>query len=126
MAASAPDGQKARHIARDDHHLIDRRVEGGETRSEARERAFERDRIVGHADSGGHNGVGVGRGDDDDVGRDGADGVDGVVEQRPAVDQLGQLVAPEPRRPAAGEHDRADPVGHGTDSVGRGAFGPGT
>ena len=45
--------------------------------------------------------------DHDDLGRDGPDGVDGVAEQRPAVDRLGELVAPEPARPAAGEdHDR--------------------
>ena len=37
--------------------------------------------------------------------RERPDGVDGVAEQRPAVDRLGQLVAPEPARSAAGEDD---------------------
>jgi len=31
-----------------------------------------------------------------------------VVQQRPAVDRLGELVPPEARGPATGEHDRAD------------------
>ncbi len=46
--------------------------------------------------------------------RDGPDGVDGVAEERPAVDGFGQLVAPEPARSAAGEdHDRNARAGHG-------------
>ena len=48
----------------------------------------------------------AGRGDDDDLGRDRPDRVDGVLEQRATVDRLGELVAAEPARPAAGQDDR--------------------
>ena len=105
---------------------LDRRIQRGEPGRETGERALERDRILGDLDARRHGEVRAGRHDDDDVGRNGADGIDGVVEQRPAVDDLGELVAPEPRRPATGKHDRPDPLGHGTACCGRGAFGPGT
>ena len=45
--------------------------------------------------------------DDDDVGGDGRHGFGGMVEQRPAVDRLGQLVAAETRGSPAREDDRA-------------------
>ena len=58
----------------------------------------------------------------------GPDGVDGVVEQRPAVDGLGELVAPEPARPAAGEDDRGHggPVTRGAVAMPAAAADPGT
>ena len=57
-------------------------------------------------------------------------GFDGVVEQRPAVDRLGELVAAEPRRATAGEddpaHGRQRGRGHVPPRAPAGARGPGT
>ena len=39
-----------------------------------------------------------------------SDGLDGMVEQRAAVDRFRELVAPETTGPAAGKHDRGHPT----------------
>ena len=87
---------------------IDVGVQRLEPRRETGERALEGGGVVGHADARRASPGRAGRGDDDDLVGDRPDRGDGVVEQRPAVDRLGELVAPEARRPAAREHDRAD------------------
>ena len=105
---------EGRHVAADDDDTIDDAVERREAGREAGERAFEGTgsswtRQRRRARRGRHRA----RATTTTCG-DGADRVDGMVEQRPAVDRLGELVAPEPRdRPPASTIAR-DPLGHGT------------
>ena len=74
------------------------------------QRPLERDRVVDQRHVRGQGRARAGRGDDDDLGRDRPDRVDGVVDQRATVDRLGELVPAEPARAAAGQDDDADPV----------------
>ena len=103
---------EGRHVARHDEHAIDVGAERGEPRREARERAFEGRGVVATRTPSGTRGSCPGAATTTMSSATACDGGDGVVEQRAAVDRLGELVAPEAGRPPAREDDRADPLGH--------------
>ena len=79
-----------------------------ESRKQARQRALEWCRIADQTRARRERRRAMRRHDHEDLGGERPDGVDRMLEQRSAVDRLGQLVAPEPARPAAGEDDRGD------------------
>ena len=119
---------ETRHVpAGDDHQGFAR---GDQARHAAGEWALERRLVVDESNAFGDGEVDVRRRDHDHLARDGSGGLDRAVEERPAVDRLGKLVATEARRAPTREDDRADGRelgrGHVPPRAPAGARGPGT
>jgi hypothetical protein len=106
-----------RHVATDDEHALDPWIERAQPRGDPTQRTLVRAIVVGHRHIRWDARPGVRRNDDHDVGDHRAKAIDDVVEHRPTCDGLDELVAPEPRRPAAGKDDRGHPFGHPSPSL---------
>jgi hypothetical protein len=88
------------HVPADDEAAIG--VGRCETQRDGGERTLERPDVVDEADLGVDRRHIADPDDNDDLVADEPDGIDGMVEERPAVDRFAQLVAAEPGRPTTG------------------------
>ena len=94
----------------------------GETEGHGGQRALERPDVVDEANLGVDRRHVADPDDHDDLVAHEPDRVDGMVEERPAVDRFAQLVATEPGRPATGQDDAGDARGHRGGGAGRGGL----